>query len=43
MKIQKKDLNQDMIYGPFKAHLRGLIKRLIRTKKIKKKFKNYDR
>ena len=37
MKIQKKDLNQNMIYGHCKVHLLGLIKRLIKTKIIKKK------
>ena len=33
----KKDLNQNMIYGLFKARLHGLIRRLIKIKKIKKK------
>ena len=37
MKIKKKDLNQNMIYGPFKVHLIGQIKRLIKTRIIKKK------
>ena len=37
MKTQKKDLNQNMIYGLFKVHLNGQIKRLIKTRIIKKK------
>ena len=35
----KKDLNQNMIYGHCKVHLLGLIKRLIKTKIIKKNSK----
>ena len=37
MKIQKKDLNQNMIYGPFKVHLSGQIKKLIKIKIIRKR------
>jgi len=37
MKTQKKDLNQNMIYGLFKVRLIGQIKRLIKIKKIRKR------
>ena len=37
MKTQKKDLNQNMIYGLFKVHLNGQIKRLIKIRITKKK------
>jgi len=37
MKTQKKGLNQNMIYGHFKVHLIGQIKRLIKTRITKKK------
>ena len=33
----KKDLNQNMIYGPFKVHLSGQIKRSIKIKIIRKR------
>ena len=37
MKIQKKDLNQKMIYGLYKVHSSGQIKILIKIKIIRKR------